>query len=150
MGAVPAAASATNHDGAHPDPDNADVKVDGRPPVVAPVTAGSNGHGGADHESPAAEAPRLPTVAESTNAEAEVVEETTTGLRKRVPGSHVKAVNERSPLLRSAAVNAERAPLKAETSPQEAQNLASLLTDYTAGLDRGRGDLAEAGTESTE
>lgn len=148
---APPATNATNHDGAHPDPDNADVKVDGRPPVVAPVTAGSNGHGGADHESPAAEAPRLPTVAESTSAEAEPAEETTSGgLRKRVPGSHVKAVNERSPLLRSAAVNAERAPLKAETSPEEAQNLASLLTDYTAGLDRGRGDLAEAGTQTTE
>ena len=79
-----------------------------------------------------------------------MVDETTSGLRKRVPGSHVKAVAERSPLLRSAAVNTDRAPLKAETSPQEAQNLAALLTDYTDGIDRGRGGLAETGSESTE
>ena len=55
-----------------------------------------------------------------------------------MPGSHAKAVAERSPLLRSAAVNADRAPLKAETSAQETQNLASLLTAYTDGLDRGK------------
>jgi signal transduction histidine kinase len=151
----------TDHDGVHADPDNAEVKVDGRPPLVAPVAAGSNGHGSADGDglSPAAEAPRLPAVAERTTpadepaAEpaAEAVDETTSGgLRKRVPGSHVKAANERSPLLRSAAANAERTPLKAGTSPQEAQNLAALLTDYTAGVDRGRGDLTEAGAEPAE
>ena len=163
----------------HVDPDNADVKVDGRPPAVAPATAGTNGHGSAAGDGSAAGAgdgdgtapepgtPRLPATAETTapaddgvapddsaadqvEPAVAVVEETGAGLRKRVPGSHVKAANERSPLLRSAAVNAERTPLKADTTPEEAQNLAALLTDYTSGVDRGRGDLAEAGTETAE
>lgn len=112
----------------HPDPTNADVKVDGRPPA-SPATA------------PAA--PAAPA------ASAEPAK-TTGGLAKRVPGSHAKAVAERSPLLRSAAVNAERGPLKAETTPQETQNLAALLTDYTAGMERAKGESPEPAVTGAE
>ena len=149
-GPAEAGPTAAKADDTHVDPDNAEVKVDGRPPLVAPVAGGSNGNGNGAAAAAAAETPPVPFPAESSEPAAEVVDETTSGLRKRVPGSHVKAVAERSPLLRSAAVNTDRAPLKAETSPQEAQNLAALLTDYTDGIDRGRSGLAEAGSESTE
>ena len=122
----------------HTDPENADVTVDGRPPAV---TSAANGNGNGK----AATAPKSDPVAVPTPP---VPAETTTGgLRKRVPGSHAKAVAERSPLLRSAAVNADRGSLKAETTEKENQNLATLLTAYTSGLDRGRSGSDDPGDE---
>ena len=128
--AAPAKAGRSNE--VHADPDNADVRVDGRPPAV---TGQGDAPAAPTEASTESTEPAEPAAAQSEAAPPETTEG---GLRKRVPGSHAKAVAERSPLLRSAAVNADRAPLKAETSAQETQNLASLLTAYTDGLDRGK------------
>jgi len=130
------------------------VKVDGRPPAFA---------GSAEQQAqsavPAAAAPsHAPADGAPASSPAEPepdreVELTGSGLRKRVPGVHAQAVRERSPLLRSAAARtAEQAPLGAETTPQAAENLASLLGQYTSGLERGREDHADnlANTEQTE
>jgi signal transduction histidine kinase len=120
--------------------DDPSVKVDGRPPTApaAPAEAATNGsastNGSDGDAAPQVEIP---------------VETTENGLRKRVPGQHAKAVAERSPLLRSAAARAEKEPLAADTSPQEAQNLASLLSDYTSGLERGKEELAESASPTS-
>lgn len=145
------------------------VKVDGRPPAlvggrageaprptavvdaatVAGAAAGSDVAAGSDQ--PAVDEPAAVDEVPAAALEDEPVETTEVGLRKRVPGAHAKASAQRSPLLRSAAKrSAEAAPLGAETSPQQAQNLASLLTDYTSGLERGQEELAEAAATRTE
>lgn len=123
---------------------NHNVKVDGRPPAFAGAADVPSGH---QIESVAAAQNSAPAVADRE------IELTGSGLRKRVPGVHAQAVRDRSPLLRSAAArSAGQAPLGAETSPQAAENLASLLGEYTSGLERGRGDDTDnlANTEQTE
>lgn len=71
------------------------------------------------------------------------LEELPTGLRKRVPGRSSQVVRDRSPLLRSGASEAAPVASEALADGDQAQNLASLLTSYTAGLERGREDAAE-------
>ncbi|MBK6855369.1 MAG: hypothetical protein IPG97_02090 [Microthrixaceae bacterium] len=44
-------------------------------------------------------------------------------------------------------MNADRGSLKAETTEKENQNLATLLTAYTSGLDRGRSGSDDPGDE---
>jgi hypothetical protein len=119
------AAAASNHD-AHPN-----------------GHSNNDGHAVIDHH----HAPQVPAASAAPAASAPA-EHTDAGLRKRVPGVHAQAVRERSPLLRSAAGRASEAPLAAETTPQAAENLASLLNDYTSGLERGRDDHAGASTNT--
>ena len=71
------------------------------------------------------------------------LEELPTGLRKRVPGRSSQVGRDRSPLLRSGASEAAPVASDALADGDQAQNLASLLTSYTSGLERGREDAAE-------
>ena len=116
-----------------PGSDSAAAKVDGRPPTFAEATQAT-----ADH--------RHDQAARSIQTDAAVEPEITDGgLRKRVPGQHAK-VSDRSPLLRSAGVNRDDdtpSDLGAQTSPEESQNLASLLNAYTSGVEKGQRELAQ-------
>ena len=122
------------------------VKIDGRPPKVeAPTTEREM----VSSESAKSGGSTLVRDAGTDGIRAVEHEVTTGGLRKRVPGQHVKSASERSPLLKSAAATtAEKSTLGAETSQEEAQNLASLLTDYTSGIERGK-DTSSADTGTT-
>jgi len=78
------------------------------------------------------------------------IEVTTGGLRKRVPGQHAK-VTDRSPVLKSSGAHAANAAqaVKGETSPDQTENLASLLNAYTSGVERGRGDTDQANDDGS-
>ncbi len=129
-----------------------DIKVDGRPPSVpGPRAAAPRPATGTPPAPPPPAEDPLPPLPAGAPVERTPVERTQAGLRKRVPGTHAQAVRERSPLLRSAAARAsEQAPLGADTTPEAAENLASLLSDYTSGLARGRGDTVAPPTTDTE
>jgi signal transduction histidine kinase len=120
------------------------------PDGFAPVGVNGNGHGpveSGDLDDPNIRVDGRPPMVTAPDADEELEEATlANGLRKRVPGKSSAAVRDRSPLLRTGAAAAGSVRSEALNDEDQAQNLASLLTSYTSGLERGRED-AERGTD---